>query len=259
MNREHPEEQRLPALLQDEPVTQAAWKAFLRQYSKLFLKIIWQFRHDHDAVMETYVYVCERLAENGCARLRSFDPSREATFSTWLTVVVRNLCALHHREEHGRRRYPKALHAMTELDRQVYLLHYWEGYRTREVEHILSTTETDARAVRAAIRRVQNLDLKPSRTWAQNGPPDTVAFEENRHSPSGPDENEPTGTSGWIESVLDVLSPDERSVVRLRFWGDLPASAIARLMEIPQRRVYTLVKKALKRMGEDARGEGGVK
>jgi len=36
----------------------AAWKEFLRDYSNLFLKVIWQFEKDREKVMDTYLYVC---------------------------------------------------------------------------------------------------------------------------------------------------------------------------------------------------------
>ena len=41
----------LDRLLHTESPT-AAWREFLRRYSGLILKVLWQWEHDHDAVME---------------------------------------------------------------------------------------------------------------------------------------------------------------------------------------------------------------
>lgn len=72
-----------------------AWEVFLERYSNLFLKIIWQFENDHDQAMEKYVYVCSKLANNEYSLLRKYTPEKfdnPPALSTYLTVVVRNLC-----------------------------------------------------------------------------------------------------------------------------------------------------------------------
>ncbi len=85
----------LARLVAEGPAVDAAWKEFLRRYSNLFLKIIWQFETDHDEVMDKYLYVCSKLAANDLAIVRRFkqaygdDPPK---FSSWLYQIALNLC-----------------------------------------------------------------------------------------------------------------------------------------------------------------------
>ena len=84
-----------------ERLSHKAWEVFLDRYSKLFLKIIWQFENDYDEAMEKYVYVCTKLAGNEFALLRKYTPEKfdkPPALSTYLTVVVRNLCVEQYRK-----------------------------------------------------------------------------------------------------------------------------------------------------------------
>jgi len=54
--------------------------------------------------MERYAYVLEKLRENHFRRLRAFETSGRARFSTWLTVTARNLCLDYSRAHYGRAR-----------------------------------------------------------------------------------------------------------------------------------------------------------
>ncbi len=79
-----------------------AWTAFLDSYSRLILYVARQIPRDHDAVMDRYAFVLERLREQNFRRLRSFAADGRGKFTTWLVVVVRRLCLDHDRLEHGR-------------------------------------------------------------------------------------------------------------------------------------------------------------
>lgn len=108
---------------------EVAWKEFLSRHSELILKTVWQFESDRDAAMDAYLYVCERLAAEEFAKLRAYDPARNgapARVSTWLTVVVRNLCIDHQRQKEGRRRYPDAVAQLPPLEQKVFELYFWD-------------------------------------------------------------------------------------------------------------------------------------
>lgn len=79
-----------------------AWTAFLDSYSRLILYVARQIPRDHDAVMDRYAFVLERLREQNFRRLRSFAADGRGKFTTWLVVVVRRLCLDHDRLRHGR-------------------------------------------------------------------------------------------------------------------------------------------------------------
>jgi RNA polymerase sigma factor (sigma-70 family) len=86
----------------DGPQQERAWTEFLASYSRLILYVARQMTRDHDAVMDRYSFVVERLREHSCRRLRTFAADGRGKFTTWLIVVVRRLCLDHDRRKHGR-------------------------------------------------------------------------------------------------------------------------------------------------------------
>jgi RNA polymerase sigma factor (sigma-70 family) len=86
----------------EAPQQDRAWTAFLDSYSRLILYVARQIPRDHDAVMDRYAFVLERLREQNFRRLRSFAADGRGKFTTWLVVVVRRLCLDHDRLRHGR-------------------------------------------------------------------------------------------------------------------------------------------------------------
>jgi RNA polymerase sigma factor (sigma-70 family) len=88
-----------------EPRTRdAAWAEFVRIYSKLLLHVARSLGGDHDAAMDRYAYVLERLGEDQSRRLHTFVADGRCEFSTWLVVVVQRLCLDHRRQRYGRPR-----------------------------------------------------------------------------------------------------------------------------------------------------------
>src|SRR5688500_11299525 len=72
-----------------EPRTRdAAWTEFVLSHSKLLLHVARGLGGDHDAVMDRYAYVLERLREDRSRRLHTFVADGRCEFSTWLVVVV---------------------------------------------------------------------------------------------------------------------------------------------------------------------------
>lgn len=226
--------------------SESAWRAFLRQYSNLFLKVIWQFEHEHDEAMEKYLFVCSRLAANGFALLRKYDTSLETrpSLAAWLTVVVRNLCVDQHRAKHGRRRYPKALLRLSEYDRKVFELYYWKRYSIEEIEHQIQDNRNGG--VASSLLRIEEVLTHASAHLAATAsPPVTLSYDENMLVPVDDDDMPDTDVHAWLAS----LPKQERLVVRLRFWEDLTAKEIAAMMKIvPEQRVYSILRSALGRL-----------
>lgn len=237
----------------------AVWKEFLRRYSSLILKIAWQYGSDHDAVMDAYLHVCRRLAADDFAKLRSYDPSQgEATakVSTWLTVVVRNLCIEHYRQATGRRRYPEAVSTLSAFDQKVFELRYWKGYSPHEIAWILEPSSDDE-SVGAALRRLRDLDLRPSWDPARHESREFTSFRENDHSrPARPGkQRSEVDRRHWIDALLDDLPDQERLAIRWSYWEEVSAWDIGRFLQVSQRKVYTLLNRAVRRMRRWVEGE----
>jgi RNA polymerase sigma factor (sigma-70 family) len=88
----------------DSVEREAAWEALISRHTRLLLAVARSFRGGHDEAMERYAYILGKLRESDFHRLRTFDASVGASFSTWLTAAARRLCFDHHRSLYGRQR-----------------------------------------------------------------------------------------------------------------------------------------------------------
>lgn len=104
-----------------------AWAEFLDLYSPLIIKVANQFDYERDAVSDCFVYVCEKLVDDGFRRLLKFNTRGKASFSTWLSAVVFNLCVDWHRKEFGRARMLPAISALSSFDQGLYQLRFEQG------------------------------------------------------------------------------------------------------------------------------------
>jgi len=101
---------------------EAAWDELIGEHTRLLLAVAWSFGGDRDVRMDRYAHVLEKLREDGFRRLRTFDPSRGARFSTWLTLTARHLCLDYDRARYGRRREalnPEAVEHGRKIRRQL--------------------------------------------------------------------------------------------------------------------------------------------
>ncbi len=105
---------RLPAELarllsaEDDAAREAAWAGLIESYSRLLLYLARSLGGDHDAAMDRYAFILERLRRDDFRKLRVYAGSGRAKFSTWLVVVARRLCLDYHRERYGRVRPVRA-------------------------------------------------------------------------------------------------------------------------------------------------------
>ncbi|GAB5519428.1 MAG: hypothetical protein RhofKO_16790 [Rhodothermales bacterium] len=238
-------------LLEAPDAAEGPWREFLRRYSNLFLKVIWQVETDHDAVMDAYVEVCSRLAADGFAKLRQYNPDRQeraAKLSTWLAVVVRNMSLEQRRTRLGRRRMPKAVLALSEVEQTVFKRYYWDGYTPEDIKHQLGS-DTD---VQAALDRIDALALRPSKAWASEQAPPLARFDEQQHSHVAEDAE---AWAAWFEHAVQQLPAQEQLALRLRFWEGLTAPQIATALGIPPRKVYTLLDRATRTLRTYAEAE----
>lgn len=87
---------------QDDASLDAAWAAFLKEYSGLILHVARLTSRDHDSVMDRYLFVIDALRKERCHRLRAFSAGGRGAFTTWLVAVSRRLCIDEHRLKYGR-------------------------------------------------------------------------------------------------------------------------------------------------------------
>lgn len=228
------------------------WQEFVNRYSKLILKIIWQYDNDHDEVMDKYLWICTKLSVNDFLILKKFKigtPEKTPKFTTWLVAVVRNLCVDAHRAKHGRRRLPKALLKLPELDRKIFDLYYWKGLTIGEIDLQLNST-VNRTNIPEALERIENSLGVSSDSIKQNiKSNEFVRIDEiNLDMLPGVDAEKNFNHvqfERWIENLQTV----EKLVVRLKFWEDLSAKEIAEQLELEsEQRVYTILKSSIKKL-----------
>ena len=81
-----------------------AWDAFLDQFSEVLLRTASYTHHGHDASMDAYAFILERLSRDDHRRLRSFPGGDRDDFTRWLVFVARRLCSDFRRQRYGRAR-----------------------------------------------------------------------------------------------------------------------------------------------------------
>lgn len=125
------------ALLHSDP--ERGWRMFVEAYTPVVVSLVERAGvGGRDEVTDVYVRVCERLAANGCDRLRAHDPAK-GPLVAWLTVIVRHAVVDWVRSRAGRRRLFGVLEALDAADRRVFELYYWERLRPSEIAGWLET------------------------------------------------------------------------------------------------------------------------
>jgi len=150
----HPVPPELSAVL-DAPegaLRNDAWAAFVERHSRLLLHVARSFGGDHDAVMDRYAYILERLQDDGCRRLRSWAGDRRSSLSTWLVIVARRMSLDQNRQRYGRPRgdEPVVVEARRTRRRLADLL-------AEQVDHLgpASAIEDGDQAPDLALRRAE--------------------------------------------------------------------------------------------------------
>ena len=140
--------------------SELAWKEFLDLYSNLFLSIIAKYTKAHDEAMEKYLFICAKLCNDNFRILKKFNPAnnfRKPKLSTWLTVVIRNLCVDEFRSNHGRRRLPTAIKSLNDFEVCVFKLRYWFGYKETEICQVFSNLANGNEKVMNSISKFNQL------------------------------------------------------------------------------------------------------
>ncbi|MDX1480425.1 MAG: sigma-70 family RNA polymerase sigma factor [Woeseiaceae bacterium] len=241
--------------------SETAWQTFLRTYSSLILRVVRHHAKDERRVMDIYLFVCEKLSESRFRRLRKFRTDGSATFSTWLTTVIRNLCVDWHRSAHGRRRPPASLSRMSKLESFVFREMYECGRSKTEClnslpERFGHVTESELYSINARIHSL----LTPARRWQlANRFPTVVPLDErsesDAHLPTMDENDNPlllalsAEQAARLEQAIAALDVDERLAIRLRFQEDLSLEQVARVVGLGSKyRVRLLINGALSKI-----------
>jgi RNA polymerase sigma factor (sigma-70 family) len=271
--------QTLERLASAEP--QEPWSQFLEDFSPLILRVIQAFEREPDSAGDCFLFVCEKLSQDQFRRLRRFKPEGSARFSTWLQVVVRNLCRDWHRKEFGRLQIFQTIARLAPLDQEVFRSVYHQNLTKEDCyfrlleRHpglTLSLFEESLIRIQRALTPRQLWLLQARRPRVGSLENATDDDEQGTSSPRIADPNpDPEALSAMkeqqaaLERALGRLEASERLLLELRFDQGMTLRGIARLMDLKDaqtadRRIRDILEK-LRRMLNltyGARGKTGA-
>ncbi len=218
----------------------AAWSDFLGRYSAIIMHIAGRYEYDRDRRQDCYLFVCEKLSDNGFRRLLRYQPEGSASFRSWLSVVVANLCIDWKRHVQGRMRPFKSIRAMSPLDQAVFRFRFQQRL---EKHACLAMLEPEFPGITemqlaGAVSRI-NDTLTQNQQWLLSvRPTETMPLD----APEGPEPSSTDPGPGQVAArsqqfdrlrdALDRLSPQHRLLIMLRYQQDLSLREIARLTRL---------------------------
>ena len=222
----------------------AAWVEFLDRYSALIIDSASQFVYQQDRLSECFLYICEKLSDDGFQRLLKFNPAGKARFKTWLGSVVFHLCVDWHRREFGRAALIPAITALPAFDQSVFHLVIERGMDKETCFQVLRADFPDLtrELVANAAGRAFSL-LTPRQRWqlavrnrgrmasARDADGDAV---ELLPDPGFSPETEVQSQQELelLQQALAGLPAAQRLLLRLRFQEGLSLKRIAKLQHL---------------------------
>ncbi len=259
----------LTSLRSDE--SRAAWAEFLRQFSPVIFQTCQFATADADEAADCFLFACEQLCQNNFRRLLRFRPEGSASFTTWLKVVVRNLCLDWRRKQFGRPRPFASISRMPQLEGEVFRCRFEQRLSSEETLLVLhpSFPALTMDQLAETEDRVRS-SLTPRQLWLLNS---RCARDGNQLSQAGvtlaEDEDAPEHEvrdprptqedilynrqrQQLVNAALSKLPAMDRVVVRLRFQEGLSLEQIARLTGLGDaQRVHRHIANILERLRKE--------
>jgi len=222
----------------------AAWVEFLDRYAQLIMNTANQIEFEQDRINECFLFICEKLHDDGFRRLMKFNTSGKAKFSTWLGTVVFNLCVDWHRREYGRVRMLPAIAALPTFDQSVYQLVIEQDMNKEESFQKLRIDFPDLarESVANALKRIYTI-LTPRQRWQisvrnrgrkqTNVDPLQGQIERFPDPSAGPETQAQTQQQlETLQNALSHLPSSQRLLLHLRFQQGLSLEKIAQLQQL---------------------------
>lgn len=217
-----------------------AWKRFLERYSSLILRVAAQFETEADLRSDCFVFVCDKLSDNGFRRLLQYEPEGPASFRSWLNVVVANLCIDWKRHKDGRARAFRSIQKLSPLEQMVFKFRFLQGLNRaaclaslqpsfpglteQQVSNAIAqvnTTLSQNQQWRLSVRHAETLSLN-----------ELQACEPADHAPGPEQSADNHEREAKLREALATMAPRQRLLIRLRYQQELSLKEIARLTRL---------------------------
>lgn len=218
-----------------------AWSEFLRRHTPLIMGVARQYQRDEQSLHDCYLFVCEKLVDDGFRRLRTWRQLEHVLFTSWLRAVVANLCVDWHRSVRGRQRPFRSIADLPGPERLAYRQRFELNASFRECHAALVSAypQLNELEVAAIIRRV-NQSLTRKQQWALTNRhrlevslDDAEVRHEAEHTGAArltPEElTAEQQLKARLHSALLQLSARQQLLLKLRYQQGLPLREVARL------------------------------
>ena len=226
------------------------WRTFIDQYTPTLLALIERAGiRDRDEAMELYVWACERLAADDCARLRRHDPGK-GSLEAWLSVLIRNVVVDWVRSRAGRRRLFKSITHLSPFDRRVFELYYWEHQTAAEMVGTLAQEfgRPSLGDVINALERVQKalterqraellaMTMRTSTPVSLDVPDDSDEQPIDAADPRADTERDAQAhqVNQMLEMTLRGMPAEDAAIVRLKFVEGLSLKQIRDMLHLSE-------------------------
>lgn len=191
-----------------------------------------------DDTVEFVQIVRVRLFENDYAIIRKFE--NRSTFTTYLTTVIVRLFHQWRTEQWGKWRPSAEARRLGDTAITLERLTTRDGFTYSEAVKVLTTRSGAAVSVtelEAIYVRLPNRNPRPGMVSGEVSP-DAAAVESDAGTRIESRDRERTArrTAEILDSV--PLDPEDRLILRLRFWKGMKVPEIARVVGIDQKKIY---------------------
>jgi RNA polymerase sigma factor (sigma-70 family) len=245
-----------------------AWEEFLEGFAGVLFRVVALFADSYDERMDFFLYICDRLREDDMRRVRAFQRREEAPcrFSTYLTVVAKNMAVDFLRSKEGRYRPFSRVASMEETDRLLFEYHLRDGASMEETRSLLlgrhgirlSLEEASRRAaaVAAALSANQRWKLlarlaSRRRTLSIDPVEEAALRDDEQGLPlrgEGGDPERPLREKQAREILQEALAsvgPRQRLALILRFRDSQSPEEVARTLAVSPSQAEALIREAV--------------
>jgi len=254
----------------------AEWRLFLNAYADAILRIVRIFAESYDDRMDLFLFVCDRLKEADMKKVRSFQfrPEAPCRFTTYLSVVIKNIAVDFIRSKGGRFRPFRGVGDLDEAGRLIFEYRLRDGRPIEEVVSLLQGRHGIKLGADEVSRRVERLEARLStnqrwrllsRLFARRrplpiDPVAEVAFGRSEHPvgeravPLRADRADPervlcsADAERIFQEAMTDIAPNERLALTLRFRDGLSAREAGPVMGIPPALAERLAHQGLEKL-----------
>jgi RNA polymerase sigma factor (sigma-70 family) len=199
-----------------------------------------------------------KLVEDEYAVFRKFR--NESGIGTYLTVVIAMLFRDYRVHRWGRWRPSAAARRRGGIAVRLEMLVYRQAYRFNEAAEVLRSSGETSLSDRELAKLLAELPARSLPRPREVGPEPlavtAAADEADDLILASVAESERQAMQNALSRALERLEPEDRLIVRMRFWEGLTVAAISRALQLEQKALYRRLERALAELREHLERSG---